>query len=82
MIKTKEQYEEIMRHTPFYEGGETGAVRETIEALREVVRAGRKLHQKGMIMPTPAVMSTSDEELPYHDFLLALAALPDWITEE
>ena len=88
MIETKEQYERAMgKRIPLGLGTTIpddmmDDIKETIEALREVVRAGRKLHQKGMIMPTPAVMSTSDEELPYHDFLLALAALPDWITEE
>ena len=69
MIETKKQYEEIMRHTPFYEGGEKGAVRETIEALREVVRAAKIFGQAG----------TGYSEARLFE---KLYALPDWITEE
>ena len=71
MIETKEQYEEIMRHTPFYEGGETGAVRETIEALREVAKLLHYSPKHG------GSVTFNDKELGK-----ALDALPDWLKED
>ena len=80
MIETKEQYEEIMRHTPFYEGGETGAVRETIEALRKAVKQAPKIiKRESGINPCAFCWAYPADDHYAH---CAYAALPDWLKED
>ena len=88
MIETKEQYEEIMRHTPFYEGGETGAVRETIEALREVAKALDAGHVSDIVEALDMLMGFNDGGYDPNLYAAlarykeARAALPDWLKED
>ena len=78
MIETKEQYEMFLntlgnRQRPAFE--------ETIEALREVARAGREIERNFL----SSVEDSSLTVVPIYDIAelkKTLDALPDWICEE
>ena len=70
MIKTREDYERLNKAINTYGGKAYQDYKETIEALREVARAG-----KDMVTLMPDV---TEEE---HKLRAALDALPAWVLE-
>ncbi len=85
MISTKEQYEELQlkrllpKHGPPMGSDDHKAVFETIEALREVARAGdawSKAHKDPDYAHCNTKYCVTSDQV--RD---AVAALPDWLTE-
>ena len=76
MIDTKEQYEKQMEVIEEYLGTPGVDARETIEALREVVRDAKQV--AALWAQLDAVYPSYDEQRMLNE---SLDALPDWLTE-